>query len=163
MSTRYHRLARETPAYAWWKLPVAGLLAVPIYFGAIMLLLVVALIVFAAGPGVDQLDAWIDASGDLDLQHLDFFALDMLGLALMIPAVLVAVLDHRAAPDRLPLIRRRPAALALAGPHRRDGVRGVRRDDRRLGRAGRGDGSVGGQLTRRQHAGAASRSGWSCC
>ncbi|VXC53631.1 hypothetical protein AERO9AM_70584 [Aeromicrobium sp. 9AM] len=61
---------------------------------------------------------------------------------------------HRTAPDRLPLVRRRPSALALAGPHRRDGVRGVHPDDRRLGRAGRGDGSVGGQLTRRQHAGA---------
>ncbi len=92
MSTRYHRLARETPAYAWWKLPVAGLLAVVIYFGAILVLVLVALIVFAAGSGVDQLDAWMDASGVLDLQHLDFFALDMLGLALMIPALLVAIL-----------------------------------------------------------------------
>src|SRR5689334_9761510 len=92
MSTRYHRLARETPAYAWWNLPVAGVLAVGIYFGGIVVLLLVALIVFAAGSGVDQMDAWTEASGDLDLHHLDFFALDMLGLALMIPAVLLAIL-----------------------------------------------------------------------
>src|SRR5690242_3003080 len=38
------------------------------------------------------MDAWTEASGDLDLHHLDFFALDMLGLALMIPAVLLAIL-----------------------------------------------------------------------
>ena len=92
MSTRYHRLARETPEYAWWKLPVAGLLAVVIYFGAVLLLVLAALIIFAAGGGVDDVDAWMNAAGDLDLQHLDFFVLDMLGLAVMIPAVLVAVL-----------------------------------------------------------------------
>jgi len=92
MSTRYHRLARETPAYAWWKLPVAGLLAVAIYFGAILVLLLVALVVFAAGSGVDQFDEWMKAAGDLDLQHLDFFVLDMVSLAVMIPALLVAVL-----------------------------------------------------------------------
>src|SRR5215213_1550462 len=92
MSTRYHRLARETPAYAWWKLPVAGLLAVVIYIGLILVLVLLAVIAFAAGSGIDQLDAWSDASGDLDLQHVDFFALDMIGLALMIPAVLLAVL-----------------------------------------------------------------------
>ena len=92
MSTRYHRLARETPAYGWWKLPVAGLLAIVIYFGAVVGLVLVALIVFAAGGGVDELDAWMNAAGELDLQHLDFFVLDMLGLAVMIPAVLVAVL-----------------------------------------------------------------------
>jgi membrane protease YdiL (CAAX protease family) len=92
MATPYHRLARETPAYAWWKLPVAGLLALTFYFGAVLVLVLVALVIFAASSGVDGLDDWLNASGDLDLQHLDFFALDMLGLAVMIPAVLLAVL-----------------------------------------------------------------------
>jgi membrane protease YdiL (CAAX protease family) len=41
---------------------------------------------------VQGLDDWLDASGQLDLQHLDFFVLDMLGLAIMIPALLLAVL-----------------------------------------------------------------------
>ena len=92
MATPYHRLARETPAYAWWKLPVAGLLALAFYFGAVLVLVLVALVIFAARSGADGLDDWLNASGDLDLQHLDFFALDMLGLAVMIPAVLLAVL-----------------------------------------------------------------------
>lgn len=92
MATRYHRLARETPAYAWWKLPVAGLLTLAIFMGAILVLLLAALIVFAAGSGIDQLEAWTDAREILDLQNLDFFVLDMLGLAVMIPALLLAVL-----------------------------------------------------------------------
>ncbi len=92
MSTRYHRLARETPAYAWWKLPVAGLLAIALWLGGGMVLVLVALIVIAAGSGLDEFDAWLNAAGDLDLQHLDFFVLDMLAIVIMIPAVLVAVL-----------------------------------------------------------------------
>ena len=92
MSTRYHRLARETPAYAWWRLPVAGLLALTIYFGAVVVLILAALAVFAARSDMQGLNDWLDASGDLDLQHLDFFVFDMLGLAIMIPALLLAVL-----------------------------------------------------------------------
>jgi len=92
MSTRYHRLARETPAYAWWKLPVAGVLAFAIYVGFGVVLLLVALVVFSAESGIDKFEAWTDAAGDLDLQHLDFFAFDMLSLVILIPAVLLAVL-----------------------------------------------------------------------
>ncbi|MEV7398026.1 type II CAAX endopeptidase family protein [Aeromicrobium sp. NPDC092404] len=92
MSTRYHRLARETPAYAWWRLPVAGLLTVVLWIGAGIVLVVVAVIAFATGSGLDQFEAWADGAGELDLQHLDFFALDMLSIIIAMPAVLVAVL-----------------------------------------------------------------------
>ena len=93
MSTPYHRLARETPEYAWWKLPVAGLLAIVIWFVAGVLLFVVALIMFAAGPGFEYFDEWTSSTGqlDLDLHELAFFVLGMLTLAIMIPAVLLAV------------------------------------------------------------------------
>lgn len=92
MSTRYHRLARQTPAYAWWKLPVAGVLAVVLYLAAMVALVLVALAVFAATSRAERLDTWLDSVGDLDLTRLDFFALDMVSVALMLPAVLVAVL-----------------------------------------------------------------------
>lgn len=92
MSTRYHRLARETPAYAWWRLPAAGFLAVAIWMGAGLVLVLVALILFAASSDFDKLEAWTDAAGNLDLQHLDFFVLDMLTIVILIPAVLLAVL-----------------------------------------------------------------------
>ena len=92
MSTPYHRLARETPEYAWWKLPVAGLLAIVIWFVAGVLLFVVALIMFAAGPGFEYFEEWTNSTGELDLHELAFFVLGMLTLAIMIPAVLLAVL-----------------------------------------------------------------------
>ena len=153
MSTRYHRLARETPAYAWWKLPVAGLLAIVIWFGGGMVLLIVAMAAIAVGSGRDEFDAWLNAAGDLDLQHLDFFVLDMLTLAIMIPAVLVAVLVTGPRPiGYLSSVAGR-LRWALAGPHLPDRVRGVPRDDRWLARDHRDDGSRRDQFARGQYAG----------
>lgn len=92
MATPYHRLARETPAYAWWKLPVAGVIIVAAYFVFSMLLVLGAAIYFAATDGDVTIGDWLDAAGDLDLDRLDFFVLDMLGLAVLIPAVFLGVL-----------------------------------------------------------------------
>jgi membrane protease YdiL (CAAX protease family) len=92
MATPYHRLARETPAYAWWKLPVAALVIVAIYLALTILLIVAAAIWFAASGSSGSLDSWLDAAGDLDVRHLDYFVLDLLGLALLIPSVLLGVL-----------------------------------------------------------------------
>ncbi|MCW2831756.1 MAG: hypothetical protein JWP31_2448, partial [Aeromicrobium sp.] len=47
MSTPYHRLARETPVHAWWKLPAAGVLAVVGYVAATIVLIVTVMIVLA--------------------------------------------------------------------------------------------------------------------
>ncbi|GAA3520557.1 CPBP family intramembrane metalloprotease [Aeromicrobium panaciterrae] len=92
--TPYHRLARETPEYAWWKLPVAGFLAVVGYFfvsGA--LILVAFLLMYAVGlDGADRITEWFDDAGSINVDRPEFFALDMLGLAVMIPVLLVAVL-----------------------------------------------------------------------
>lgn len=92
MSTPYHRLARETPAYAWWKLPLAGVVGVFAYLAFSVALIVCAAIYFAIVGDTDQLDVWLDAAGDLDLGQLDFFVLDMLGIVVLIPAVLLGVL-----------------------------------------------------------------------
>jgi membrane protease YdiL (CAAX protease family) len=91
MATPYHRQARETPAYAWWKLPVAGVAIVVIYLGLSVLLVLAAAVWFAVS-GTGTLDDWLDAVGDLDVRHLDYFVLDLLGLALLIPSVLLGVL-----------------------------------------------------------------------
>ena len=40
MSTRFHRLARETPQYAWWKLPLTGIVAFVGYVAATVGLIV---------------------------------------------------------------------------------------------------------------------------
>lgn len=92
MATPYHRLARETPAYAWWKLPVAGVLIVLLYLAFSVVLVAAAAVYFAAAGGDTTLDDWLDAAGDLDLARLEFFVFDMLGLAVLIPAVLLGVL-----------------------------------------------------------------------
>ncbi|MRJ75595.1 CPBP family intramembrane metalloprotease [Aeromicrobium sp. SMF47] len=91
MSTPYQRQARETPAYAWWKLPLAGLLA-GVFYLALTVVLVVSAAIYFALTGDTTLEDWLEAAGDLDLAHLDFFALDLLSLVLLIPALLLAVL-----------------------------------------------------------------------
>jgi membrane protease YdiL (CAAX protease family) len=91
MATPYHRLARETPAYRWWKLPVAALVIGAIYLGLSIVLVVVAAIYYAIVDNGTTLDDWLDAVGDLDLTRLDFFVFDMLGLAILIPSVLLGV------------------------------------------------------------------------
>lgn len=94
MATPYHRLARETPDYAWWKLPVAGFLAVLFYMAAVTILIVLAIFVmYAVGlDGGSRIGEWFDDAGSVNVDRPEFFALDMLGLAVMIPALLVAVL-----------------------------------------------------------------------
>jgi membrane protease YdiL (CAAX protease family) len=92
MATPYHRLARETPAYAWWKLPVAGLVILGFYLGLSLLLVVGAAVYFAAAGGTTTFGDWLDAAGELDSRNLDFFVIDMLSLVILIPAVLLGVL-----------------------------------------------------------------------
>ena len=92
MATPYHRLARETPAYAWWKLPVAALVIVGLYLVLTIVLVLAAAVYFAVRDSGTTVDDWFDAVGELDLTHLDFFVLDMLGIVVLIPAVLLGVL-----------------------------------------------------------------------
>lgn len=92
MATPYHRLARETPAYAWWRLPLAALVIAATYLGLTLLLLAGAAVWFAATATSRSFDRWLDAIGDLDLRHVDYFVLDLLAIVLLIPAVLLGVL-----------------------------------------------------------------------
>lgn len=91
MATPYHRLARETPAYAWWRLPLAALVIAATYLALSLLLIAAAAVWFVTTATSASFDRWLDAVGDLDLRHLDYFVLDLLGIALLIPAVLVGV------------------------------------------------------------------------
>lgn len=93
MATPYHRQARETPAYRWWRLPVAALVILTAYLAMSVVLVLLAAVYFAVSSGsTRRFDTWIDDAGDLDLARLDFFTLDLLGLVLLIPAVLLGVL-----------------------------------------------------------------------
>jgi len=92
MATPYHRLARETPDHRWWRLPLAALVIGAAYLGLTLVLVVGAAVWFAVSDAGHDLGDWLDAAGELDLQRLDFFVLDMLGLVVLIPAVLLGVL-----------------------------------------------------------------------
>ncbi|MFC5676748.1 CPBP family intramembrane glutamic endopeptidase [Aeromicrobium endophyticum] len=92
MATPYHRLARETPAYAWWRLPLAALVIAATYLGLSLLLVAGAAVWFATTSTSRSFDRWLDAVGDLDLRHVDYFVLDLLAIVLLIPAVLLGVL-----------------------------------------------------------------------
>ena len=92
MATPYHRLARETPAYAWWRLPVAALVIAAAYLGLTLLLVAGAAVWFATTASSGSFDRWLDAVGDLDLRQVDYFVLDLLGIVLLIPAVVLGVL-----------------------------------------------------------------------
>jgi membrane protease YdiL (CAAX protease family) len=92
MATPYHRLARETPAYAWWKLPVAALVILGLYLALSVVVLIVAAVYFAVRDDGTTIDDWFDAVGELDLTHLDFFVIDMMSLVVLIPSVILGVL-----------------------------------------------------------------------
>jgi membrane protease YdiL (CAAX protease family) len=92
MATPYHRLARETPAYAWWRLPVAALVIAAAYVSLTLLLVAGAAVWFATPASAGSLHGWLDAAGDLDARHIDYLVIDLLSIALLIPAVLVGVL-----------------------------------------------------------------------
>lgn len=94
MSTRYHRLARETPEYAWWKMPVTGIIAV-VGYGAATIGLVVWVLVALIASGEDGaaiIDRWTQSSDQVEMNDPGFFALSMIGVALMLPVILVAAL-----------------------------------------------------------------------
>lgn len=93
MPTPFHRLARETPAYAWWRLPVAGILAVVLYFAALSILLGCAWLLMYAIGGSERFDEWFASTDVLSTDKPDFFAVDMLAIIIMIPVVLLAVLS----------------------------------------------------------------------
>ena len=91
MTTPYHRLARETPAYAWWRLPVAALVVAGLYLVLSVAVIAAAAGYFAVRDDGTTLDDWFDAVGELDLTQLDFFVIDMSSLVILIPAVLLGV------------------------------------------------------------------------
>ena len=86
----YHRLARTYPVYRWWKPIVVGLIALGLYFGMIILATFAFLIAILANPSLDSsTEEPMTAleSVDIDMSDPVTFALTMLSLILMIPAL----------------------------------------------------------------------------
>jgi membrane protease YdiL (CAAX protease family) len=87
--TPYVRQAREHPAYQWWRLPLAGVLSVPLFFVASILVLLLA---WLAAP--EPIGDFVD-SGDVMLNVRSHPAVLLMGLgsiAVILPVLFIAVL-----------------------------------------------------------------------
>lgn len=87
--TAYHRLARETPGFQHWRLPVAAVVGALFYIALSVVLAVVLAVVVVAHSG----DAdWIDSMGaEIDLDRPGVLLLQLGTIALFIPTVLGSV------------------------------------------------------------------------
>lgn len=94
--TPYHRLARETPGFEHWRLPVAALAGVGVY-GTVSVAFVIVWMLGMVVAGADA-DAFLDAAGtEIALDRPSVLAFQLLSIALLIPCVLgpVAVVWRR--------------------------------------------------------------------
>lgn len=86
--TRYTRQAREHPAYRWWRLPLAGILATGSFVVASV---IVVGLCWAAAPG--PIGRFLD-SADMELHarsHPAVLVLALGSIAVMLPCLLLAV------------------------------------------------------------------------
>lgn len=88
--TPYDRLARDTPGFRHWRLPVAALVGVGLY-GVVSIALSVLLVIGLIVTGVDE-DAWLDAaSTQIAVDRPSILAFQLGTIALLLPCVLAAV------------------------------------------------------------------------
>ncbi|GAA1752047.1 CPBP family intramembrane glutamic endopeptidase [Aeromicrobium alkaliterrae] len=94
VSTPYHRLAREHPDHAWWKLPVAGVIGVAGYGVAVVCLVLVGVIavLIASDGDLEAVDSWLDGAGSTTLGSPGELAFLLIFIGLMLPAVVLGVL-----------------------------------------------------------------------
>lgn len=85
--TPYHRLARESPDFAHWRLPVAALTGIGAFAFASFLLVLVWMVGLLVA-GVDA-DAWIDLAGtEIAVGRPSVLAFQLGSIALLLPCVL---------------------------------------------------------------------------
>lgn len=94
MATPYHRLAREHPDHAWWKLPVAGLVGGAGYAATVIALVLgsIVVVLVANTDDPDAIDRWFDDLESGLMVSPWAFAVSMVMIALMLPAVVLGVL-----------------------------------------------------------------------
>ena len=88
--TPYHRLLRSVPRHRWWRPLAVGLVAAGLYLAALAAVVVVVVVVGLAVPSVEVAvsRSW---EGDLDAGDPLAFALLLGMLALLLPALLLAM------------------------------------------------------------------------
>ena len=94
--TPYHRLARETPGFEHWRLPVAALVGIGVY-GVLSVLLAIAWMVALLAAGSDP-EVLLEGGGtEIAIDRPSVLAFQLASIALLIPCVLgpVAVFWRR--------------------------------------------------------------------
>jgi len=86
----FHRLTRESRAYRWWKPLLVGLVAAALYLVTLLVAFVALAVAGLVVPTVGTETATFFVDPEIDLTHPVTFALVMLSIILMLPALLLA-------------------------------------------------------------------------
>lgn len=92
MPSLYHRLPRDHPAFAHWRLPVSGLIAVVGFVAGVVALIGVVLAVLQGLGQGSRVDAWMETAEISGLDDPIFLGIDLAVIALLLPVVVVALL-----------------------------------------------------------------------
>lgn len=87
----YHRLARGTERYRWWKPLMVGLVSTVFYVGLVALAIILVAIMGLATPALWEPIEQFFADPALDMRDPGTFTVGMISVALMLPAVLAAI------------------------------------------------------------------------
>lgn len=90
MEFAYHRLARSAPGYRWWKPLVTGLIALGIFIGFTIVLVVVLLASTLAFPEVRPVITTLITTGEIDNSLPVILAFSLSSIAVILPSVWLA-------------------------------------------------------------------------
>jgi membrane protease YdiL (CAAX protease family) len=86
----YHRLARSVPGYRWWKPLVTGLIALGIFIGFTIVLVVLLLVSTVAFPEVRPVITKLITTGQIDNRLPLVLAFSLSSIAVILPSVWLA-------------------------------------------------------------------------
>lgn len=90
MEFTYHRLARSAPGYRWWKPIVTGLIALGIFIGFTIVLVVLLLVSTLVIPEVRPAITKLITTGTIDNSLPVILAFSLSSIAVILPSVLLA-------------------------------------------------------------------------
>ena len=90
MEFAYHRLARSAPGYRWWKSLVTGLIALGIFVGFTIVLVVILLASTVVFPEVGPIITKLITTGTIDNSAPVVLAFSLSSIAVILPSVWLA-------------------------------------------------------------------------
>lgn len=90
MEFAYHRLARSVPGYRWWKPLVAGLIALGLFIGFTIVLVILLLLSTLAFPQIRPVITRLITTGVIDNSLPVVLAFSLLTIAVILPSILLA-------------------------------------------------------------------------